>query len=269
MALTDEQRKDMVDGLGIPEGKTLAEMIADILNGTLNSYDKRKTGELEKMLGSLKLPEGLAESVAKLVEAAEKKVDPEPEPKDGDKPDLSKLPTWARTMFEGLEKANKNLQTQFNDEKTAREARDKTLEEKDAQTAERSMYDAAVAAAVAKDGGGLDPTRMTVLLPYLKDQGLIRPVEDKPGVYEMNTGELDPIHSDPVYKPLGEAMKHFSGTEMGKTFRAARPGTTTTTPGGDETPIDRSELRTIESFNGDMEAIRKAADAGLIDVGQG
>jgi hypothetical protein len=266
MALDAEQLKEITDGLGIPEGGTLVKTITDIFNTNLNSYDKRKTGELEKLLEGVKLPEGFAEQFAAAVEKMEK--DPEADP-DDKKQDVSKLPEWARTMFEGLEKANKTLQTQFADEKTAREARDVELEEEKKTAAQRAMYDAAVAAATSKDGGGLDPARMGLLLPYLKDQDLIREVEGKPGTYQMNTGELDPIHNDPVYKPLNEAMQKFAATDTGKTFRPVVRAPGTPGPGGDEPIVKQGDLRTVASFGGDMAALREAADKGLVDFGQG
>jgi hypothetical protein len=265
--MDQEQLKEITDGLGIADGKTLAETITEILNTTLNSYDKRKTGELEKQLAGMALPPELLEGITALIEA--KKAEPDPDP-DPEKFDVTKLPAAVRAAFEGLETANKNLQTQFDDERTAREERDKKLQEKEAQAAARLMQDAITTAAVLKEGGGLDPARMSVLLPYIKEQGLVRETEGKPGTYEMNTGELDPIHSNPIFKPLSEGMKAFAGTEIGKSFRAVRPGAGTPGAPGTEVVPPKEGMRTVESYmaDGDIAGLRAAADAGTLDVGQ-
>jgi hypothetical protein len=110
---------------------------------------------------------------------------------------------------------------------------------------------------------------MALLLPYIKEQKLVRLKEGTADQYEMNTGELDTIHNDPVYASLGEGMKKFAGTEIGKTFRAAQRGGTP--PGGqqgNQQGNQSGDLRSIESFGGDMKAIREAAEKGEIDLGE-
>jgi len=262
MPFTDEEKKEFNEHLGIAEGKTLAETISELIDGTLNGYDKRTKKELDAKLEALALPEGLADKITAALEKLEEGGGGDD---DDDKDvDLSKLPAGVRAVIENLTKANKTLESKFEASETARAEANKKVKEEGLAAAVRAMDDAIVAAATAKDFGGLDASKMRLLLPFIKNEGLVRVKEGSDGVYEMNTGETDRISGDPIYKLLPEAMKVFAGTETGKTFRAARPGPGTPgTPGSDTAPA--GDMVSIASLGGDAAKIREYADKGLID----
>ena len=250
-------------GLGLEGEQKLVDVMKEMVNGTLNAYDKRTSKEREaadeKLTGQLKV---ITEAVEK---ASKSKGDDDLKLDDPDAEiDLSKLPKGLRALFDRQQKAREKLTGQVGDEKQAREKAQGEAKEAEEKRAAQALRDILRTTSLDKDAVGVDfdPTMSDVMIEHLAPK--VRKSESGDG-YEYQVGVED-VSNEPIFKPLVEGLKTFAGTTVGKRFQIPVKGAGPRTPAGDAERkagdlVSAEELATMKPAD-----IRKAADAGQIKI---
>lgn len=246
MALSKEAL-EVLKALGVEEGKTLAETIAEAstttTNEILNAYDKRQEKKFKGIL-----PEGFSDTMAEIQERLKK---PEPEPKKGEKGEPSEaeteLATANKKLLERLEKIEKTAAEQL-----------KTNEKLQGEQRTTAMNKAITDAATGEKSG-LDAGRIQFLLPWLAEKGMVRAIEGQDGAFEMDIQTPDPIDGSRQFKPLTDAMEIFAKTDTGKGFRPPR-STKSGEHHDDKAGQFDGDSVTLESLGGDAKKIREMSE---------
>lgn len=217
-AAAKEVKALITDALGLPEGKTLADVIGEQVNGTVNAYDKRRKKEDGQLAETLKQ---LWEKVEALAAGGG-----EGEDDDTDAGKGGKLSPEVQKQLEAIEKRAKQLEKDLEAERQARAsevAERKKIEQQQAATAQR---EAARKSAIA---AGVDPEAVEEFLDIIEHRQLLRQREDGKG-YELQHG-VDRYTQDPTWHPLDDGMKQYL-QGPGKRFLPAVQGDGGSPPGG-------------------------------------
>jgi hypothetical protein len=232
MALDDNDRTEIntiiTKSLGVPEGKTLADVIADSANEAINRYDKGQKKERDKLSETLK---GLGENVGKLSEWQKSQAEGGGGGGEGGgggsgegtgtkKVDKSKLDAATREALDTLERENRKISERLAASEAASATEKAAREKVEAENARRTMLDAVRSAALHKDVG-VDAERVDLLLDHLEHNSLVRLRETGNG-YEVSVGK--DRQGDPLWEPLNDGLKQFVKTPKGAFFLPAVKG---------------------------------------------
>lgn len=222
--LSDDDKKEVqglvTSALGLKEGQTLADVIGEHVNGTVNAYDKRRKKEEGQLSETLKQ---LSEKVESLAAGGG---DGDGGDGDGDAGKGGKLSPEVQKQLDAIEKRAKQLEKDLEAERQARAAEvaeRKKIEQQQAATAQR---EAARKSAIA---AGADPEAVEEFLDIIEHRQLLRQREDGKG-YELQHG-TDRYTQDPTWHPLDDGMKQYL-QGPGKRFLPAVQGDGGSPPGG-------------------------------------
>lgn len=254
----------LTGAFGVPEGKTLADFLAEStdtrINAILNGYDKRQTKNRETLEG--KLAE-ITEALTKLGEGRGDGGDGgDGSGDDGDGLDDTKLPKAVREALAAMKKQNEALAKQLDAEKKAREKEREDRQRIEAEQAEGRMFDAFRSTALSKEIG-VDPDSLDFLVAFVKQNGLLKKNEAGEG-YVFKHGK-DAITGEPTWLDVAEGLTKFVSNGPGARFKAPVPGNgggSVPRDGGSGGPSGAISLEQLEKLR--PSEVEAAAQAGKI-----
>lgn len=262
MGLSDDDKKEVLGivtgALGVPEGKTLADVIGEQVNTTVNAYDKRKSKETSALADAVK---GITEKLT----ALESKGEDDDDADDGDAGGKKKgaLPPEVAEQLKAFEKRTKVLEQQLDAEKKARETEKAEREKVEKQNADRARIDT-VRQALAK-AGITDPESIDFALDHLEHRGLVSMTEDGKA-YQFKTGT--DAANEPTFAPLEAGLKEWVTKGAGKRFIPAVPGNGNPVPGGGRPAPTGGELTVEQAASMSSTDIEKAIAEGRLQATQ-
>lgn len=255
MALSDEDKKEIRELVGLKDGQTIGDAIGDPIQQALNGYDKSQRKSREAQATAL---EGIQETLKELKEA-------KPAPGSGEGEGAGEgdgaggtggsgeITGAAKEAIERLEAANKKLAADFKRSEDARAQQAAEAEAAAKREADRNLREAIKTTATSTEIG-MDPALIDMVVGHLHGDPLSRGQESRIRAresgsgYEMQFGE-DKITNEPLWVPLAEGLKSWAGTDIGKRFMPAVPGGGSPRPGGAEQPAPGSGAAQIASWD--------------------